>query len=119
MHEVAIAQNLLDIACQSAKENDLRKIDKISVVAGELNAIVLDALQFAFQVISQNTIAEGASLEYRQIPALVKCESCNKEFHWKESGYFCPYCFQLSNQLIQGNELYVDYIEGKGEDEYE
>ncbi|MGI6225088.1 MAG: hydrogenase maturation nickel metallochaperone HypA [Peptococcales bacterium] len=115
MHELALAQNLLDIVCRAAEENKLERITIISVVAGELGGIVQDALQFGFEVSSMGTVAQGAKLLYRELPALIKCSNCNHEFTWKTYGYSCPKCSNLGGEMFQGKEFYVDYIEGDGE----
>jgi len=117
MHELSLAQNLLEIVCRTAEENKLDKITAVSVVGGELGGIVFDALQFGFEVSSVGTVAEGARLLYRELPALVRCGSCTHEFSWKTYGYSCPQCSQLGGELFQGNEFYVEYIEGDGEEE--
>lgn len=117
MHELALAQNIIEIVCRTAGENNLAKVTAVSVVGGELAGVVPDALQFGFEVSAQDTILAGAKLIYQEIPALIRCESCNHEFKWKAYGYSCPRCSHLGGKMIQGNEFYVDYIEGDGEEE--
>lgn len=119
MHELAIAQNLLKIVCDSAEENSLVKVNKISIIAGELNSIVADSLEFGFLVSAEDTVADKAKIEYNEIPALIKCGNCGEVFQWNEHGYTCPKCFDEPGEMIQGNELYIDYIEGDEEDENE
>lgn len=119
MHELAIAQNLLDIVCKVAAENSFVKVNKISIIAGELNTIVPDALEFGFLVSAEETVADKAKIEYTEIPALIKCKKCEEVFSWKEEGYKCPSCSNEQGEMIQGNELYIDYIEGDEEDENE
>ena len=117
MHELSLAQNLLEIVTKSAEENNLIKVTTVSVVGGELGGIVSDALQFGFEISSAGTIAAGATLLYKELPALVRCGSCNHEFLWKTYGYSCPQCSHLGGAMFQGNEFYVEYIEGDGEEE--
>jgi hydrogenase nickel incorporation protein HypA/HybF len=112
MHELALAQNLLKIVCQAAQENGLLKVTGICIVCGEMMGIVPDALQFGFEVSSVSTVAQGAKLEYKELPALIKCNSCQHQYHWKTYGYSCPQCFHLGGEMVQGYEFYVDYIEG-------
>jgi hydrogenase nickel incorporation protein HypA/HybF len=117
MHELSLAQNLLEIVCRTAEENALEKVTVVSVVGGELGGIVLDALQFGFEVSSRGTVAQGAKLLYRELPALIRCSSCNHEFSWKTYGYSCPQCSQMGGEMFQGNEFYVEYIEGDEKEE--
>lgn len=117
MHELSLAQNLLEIVTRTAEENNLHKVTAVAVVGGELGGIVPDALQFGFEVSSAGTVAEGAKLLYRELPALIRCSSCSHEYKWKTYGYSCPLCSKLGGEMFQGNEFYVDYIEGDGEEE--
>ncbi|SMB92690.1 hydrogenase nickel incorporation protein HypA/HybF [Desulfonispora thiosulfatigenes DSM 11270] len=119
MHELAIAQNLLDIVCKAAEDNSLVKVNKISIIAGEVNSIVPDALEFGFLVSAEGSIAEKAKIVYTELPAVIKCKKCEETFPWKENGYSCPKCFHEQGEMIQGNELYIDYIEGDEEDNNE
>lgn len=117
MHELSLAQNILEIVCRTAEENALKKVTVVSVVGGELGGIVVDALQFGFEVCSKGTVAQGAKLLYREFPALIRCNSCNHEFPWKTYGYSCPQCSQMGGEMFQGNEFYVEYIEGDEKEE--
>lgn len=116
MHELSLAQNLLQIVSETAEDNNLEKVTIISVVCGELGGIVFDALQFGFEVSSRGSIAEGAKLLYREIPALIRCNFCSHEYNWKNFGYTCPQCSHLGGEMFQGNEFYVEYIEGEGKE---
>jgi len=117
MHELALAQNLIQIVCQAAEENNLEKVTDICVICGELMGIVPDALEFGFQVSSADTVASGANLELKELPALVRCNQCSYHYQWNTFGYTCPECSHLGGEMIQGNEFYIDFIEGeeKGE----
>lgn len=62
MHEVAVAQSILDMAIDVARQNNAVKIIRISLRLGEHACINPDSLQFAFSCISQESMAEGAGL---------------------------------------------------------
>jgi hydrogenase nickel incorporation protein HypA/HybF len=118
MHELALAANILDIVCQSAKENDLERVTGIWVASGELMGVVFDALEFGFEIASSNTVAAGAKLNFRELPAIIRCDACGNRYLWKTHGYTCPRCSHLGGEMIQGKEFYIDYIEGdRKEDE--
>lgn len=62
MHEVALAQSILDIVTETARKNKAGKIIGIRLRIGKLSCVNLDSLQFAFSCISPDTPAEGAEL---------------------------------------------------------
>ena len=71
MHEVSIMQNTLDIAISQAQQQGATKIDSLTLKIGKLSGVIPEALEFAFEVLIRDTIAEDAQLEIKTIP--VKC----------------------------------------------
>src|SRR5664279_2135425 len=69
MHELAITQNIVDIALKSAPE---RQVQGITIVLGELSGIVEDSVRFCFEVVAADTAAKGAALTFtRSLPISV------------------------------------------------
>ena len=62
MHEVALAQGILDVVLDVA---DGRPVRTVRVRAGELLAVSEDSLRFCFELVAQGTPAAGARLEVR------------------------------------------------------
>lgn len=112
MHEVSIAQGMLDIAIDNCKKQGYKSIDSIKVKIGAASGIVADSLLFAFEALKTGTIAEKASLTIEQIPVSGFCESCNRNFTVDEAYVLlCPLCGSLSFKVESGRELNVDEIE--------
>jgi len=79
MHELSITQSILDQALAVANENKAQKIKKIKLKVGEGTAIVPDCVQFYFDSIKKDTIAEKSILEIEIIPVKFRCPKCKKE----------------------------------------
>ena len=62
VHEISFAQSILDIATNTALQNNANNVLNIRLRIGEYSCINLDSLQFAFSCISQGSLAEGAEL---------------------------------------------------------
>jgi hydrogenase nickel incorporation protein HypA/HybF len=62
MHEVSIAQSILNIIKETAEKSGAKKIIGVKLKIGEFSCINFSSLQFAFSLISQGTPAEGAKL---------------------------------------------------------
>jgi hydrogenase nickel incorporation protein HypA/HybF len=73
MHELGIAQQLVEIAAESSQG---APILRIVVEVGKLAAVLPDALQFSFEVASAGTPAEGALLEIVEVPGIALCRAC-------------------------------------------
>lgn len=65
MHEVAMAQGILDVVLDIAGDQQTRTV---RVTAGELLAVTEDSLQFCFQMVAQDTPAAAARLEVQIVP---------------------------------------------------
>ena len=54
-------------------------MNSISLSFGRLSCIESKSLQFAFEVQAKDTLAENASLEFKILPAVIHCFSCEKD----------------------------------------
>jgi hydrogenase nickel incorporation protein HypA/HybF len=105
MHEVSIMEEMASIAIAKAEEANATKIHVIRLRVGRLMAVVPEALQFAHEVVCEGTIAEGATLEIEEAPAVCWCPQCEQEFESGESLFLCPRCGGFSRDLRSGREL--------------
>ncbi len=111
MHEGSIAQNLLAIAIEKAKEYKANTITLIRIKVGEFAGVNQSALEFAFDNLSQGTIAEKASLQIISSPLLGKCRKCNEVFEIKKDKFKCLKCNSSEIDIISGDDLYIQDIE--------
>ena len=75
MHELSIAEAIVAIAERHAAG---RRVYRVSVKVGHLRQVVPDALQFAFQLLTDGTVLEGAELAIEEVPARVRCRGCGR-----------------------------------------
>ena len=63
--------------------------------------------------LSKGTMAEGAKVIFRQVPASAVCHECHSifDFDWRsETRISCPNCKQTNAELKTGAELEVEAI---------
>ncbi|HBD08787.1 MAG TPA: hydrogenase maturation nickel metallochaperone HypA [Syntrophobacteraceae bacterium] len=113
MHELAIAQNVLDVVLEEGRRHGLAQVTVIRLQVGALAAVVPDALTFCFEMISQQTMAAGARLDIETIPVVVRCPKCHEAFTIDDHMFVCPECGEPAIDLISGRELLVASIEGE------
>jgi hydrogenase nickel incorporation protein HypA/HybF len=111
MHELAVTQHILDIALHRAEANQAARITAIYLVIGQMASIVDDCVQFYWDIISQDTLAQGAALHFERIPARLHCETCHRSYLLNESQLICPFCGGSAVTLMTGDEFYIDSIE--------
>jgi hydrogenase nickel incorporation protein HypA/HybF len=111
MHEMAVTQSILDIAVRHALQAGASRITHINLVIGEMSGVVDDSVQFYFDFLSQDTIAQGAKLVFDRRPAVYRCGECGTTFHPQGLDWACPACEALAFEVVSGREFQVDSIE--------
>ncbi len=111
MHEMGITQGILAAAFDAAEEAGCSRITEIRISVGEMTEVVDFALQFAFEALTPDTMAEGATLVINQVPAKSRCLECGLEYDHDRFQMICPKCGALNVELLQGRELLIDAIE--------
>ncbi len=111
MHELGITESIVNIALDKAKEAQASKITKINLVIGELSGFVPDCIQFYFDFLSKDSIAEEATLQFESAPAQYRCRNCSATFRPDNSEWVCPKCHSQSLEIAGGRELYIESIE--------
>jgi len=111
MHELAATQQILEIAINKARENQVSRIRRINLVIGDLSSFVDDSIQFSFDILTQNTMAEKALLSIQRIPVELLCKNCKRPFTPHTQPWRCPQCQSIEFDIIKGTEFYLDSIE--------
>jgi hydrogenase nickel incorporation protein HypA/HybF len=111
MHELSIAQSLIEIVDRHARG---RRVARVEVKVGRLRQVVPDALEFAFELVAQGTAIEGAELVLEDVPAAGTCGSCGSGAPLPELPLACRRCGSLDVEVTQGEELRVEALEIEG-----
>lgn len=111
MHELGIAQSILERAMEeSAQRNDAR-VTRIGVRIGELSGVDPEALSFGFEALVKDTALEGLILEIDFRRRMQRCTGCCCEFETHMLFSPCPRCSSASTVCISGDELDIVFIE--------
>jgi hydrogenase nickel incorporation protein HypA/HybF len=108
MHELSIAQAIVDVARRHAAG---RRVVRVEVKVGHLRQVVPDSLHFAFALVAQDTALDGAELAIAQIPAAGRCRDCGAESVLDGFPLCCARCGGLDMEVLAGEELLVDALE--------
>jgi hydrogenase nickel incorporation protein HypA/HybF len=117
MHELAITENILEIASRHGKQAGATRVTKIDIVIGRLSSIVDDSVQFYWDIISKDTLCQGAELYFERIPARLLCLDCGTEYVLETELCPCPGCGSPKVQVLSGEEFRLDSIEIETEDQ--
>jgi len=114
MHEMSLAEGVLGVvedtlAAQPAAAGEAVRAVRLEI--GRLAAVELDALRFAFEVVSRGSVAEGAALEVIEVAGAAWCMQCCATVALGQRGDACPHCGGYQLQVTAGDELRVKDIE--------
>ena len=111
MHELGIAQNIIDIVSDQTKNFPDKKIKNVFVKIGKLTNVLNDSLLFGYDALIQCTPLAGSKLNIETVPAKIGCEICGNESVINDLAFSCVKCQSTSVKLIAGMELTVSEIE--------
>jgi len=111
MHEFGVTENIVNIALAKAGEAQASKVMQINLVVGELSGFVPDCIQFYFDSLSKDSIAEGAVLHFEAVPTQLRCRDCDTIFRPQDTVWSCPKCGGRSVEIFKGRELYIESLE--------
>lgn len=111
MHELGIMTGVMEAAETAARDAGADRIMRIDLSVGEMTEAIEDALQFAFEALSEGTLADGATLEIKMVKPKSCCLECGLEYEHDRFSRTCPECDSFATELIAGKELQIDSIE--------
>lgn len=111
MHELSVTQSILDIVLEYANNANARKVTDIYLVIGQLSSIVDDSVQFYWDIIAKDTLAEGAILHFKRISAEFECLDCLTRYSPNGENLLCPNCNSTKIKLVRGDEFHLEAID--------
>ncbi len=112
MHELGIVNYVVKQVEEVAKENDLTRIESVTLEFGEVSGIIPEYLLDYWDWYTKKfPLFEGAKLLYETIPAVTWCNACKKTYPTIQYGKTCPYCGSGETWLQQGREMNIKQIE--------
>lgn len=116
MHEMSIAQNILELAVEEARKLACSRITLIRVDYGALSGVMPEALKFCFEALVKGTEHEKIILELREIPLALRCPMCGNRFGGTQETLWepCPACGETIGHIVEhGRELLLSHLEAQ------
>lgn len=111
MHELSIAQSLIELVCDHATRERASRVRAIHLRLGELSGF-RRALCFCFDAAARDTACEGARLEIEDVPLTVHCAQCDAVKRPQARYNFrCPTCGMPTPKVVTGREMQVIAVE--------
>ena len=107
MHEVALTESILDAIRSRLGE---ARVVRVRLEIGRLNAVLPDAIRFAFEACTRDTPLDGARLEIDEVVAVGRCRACARESTLDGVVALCP-CGSANVEVVAGRELNIKEVE--------
>ena len=107
MHELGLIQEVIAIAEQASAGQPVRKI---VLEVGALALALPDALEFAFELAREGTVAADATLEIVRVPGRARCRRCHAEIALENAQAACP-CGSHDLEWLSGEGIQVRALE--------
>jgi hydrogenase nickel incorporation protein HypA/HybF len=118
MHEMTVAQSLIEIIAEQAAKNNAKPIN-VKISCGTLNPVNDEVLSFAFEAIAKDTPCEGVKLQVEHKPIQARCKNCGLNFDVELSRPECSKCGGADFELLPDAPLILEEIEFQTESHYE
>jgi hydrogenase nickel incorporation protein HypA/HybF len=111
VHELAVAQALVDQVDAVIDQHHAAQASMIRVRIGPLAGVVPDLLATAFPLAAAGSRMEHAALEFIHSPIQVHCQTCGAETEAAMNRLVCGACGDWHSQVISGDELLLESVE--------
>jgi hydrogenase nickel incorporation protein HypA/HybF len=113
MHELALAESIATVVERHARG---RRVTRVEVAVGHLRQVVPPALEFAFELVTRDTVADGAELVLIEVPAAGRCRRCGEESTLAAFPFTCRACGGWDVEVTAGEELRVESLDVEEEE---
>lgn len=110
MHELHLAQGILESAIEEAALHDGKHIHALRVCLGETSHVKPESLSFCLEAAAKGTIAEGARIETKSVSALGHCRKCGSLFQLEDNP-LCPECGSDEIETTRRSEVFLESLE--------
>ena len=107
MHEMSLAENILQIIEESAHLQKFQRVRSVTLEIGKLAAVEPAAMLFCFDAVTRGTLAEGAELEIIETAGAGVCLECGADMAMQELYGLCPACGSPRLQITAGKQMRV------------
>jgi hydrogenase nickel incorporation protein HypA/HybF len=107
VHELAVTESLVDAVIEHLPG---KRVTYVRLEIGALSGVAAHAVRFCFDVVTEGTQLEGATLEIVQPPASCHCRICDVDFEPDSPIALCP-CGSAEVTVLAGQDLKITSVQ--------
>jgi len=112
MHELSIAEALIEqVGRELRRVGQPGPVVRVELSVGRLSGVHVEALRFAFDLLSPGSLVDGAELVINEPRAKCCCQSCEAQTEIDELVFHCPRCQSDQITISGGRDLLLESIE--------
>lgn len=107
MHELSLAHSVVEAITDRLGE---QPVVRVRLEIGKLSGVVVDSIRFCFEVVTQGTTLQGATLQIEEPDGQARCRHCGNEFAVTDLLAACD-CGSLDIAIQAGDQLRIQEVE--------
>lgn len=107
MHEMSLAESVLQIIEEQAARHAFARVKTIRLEIGRLSGVEVKAMRFAMDAIARGTLADGARLEIIETAGQGLCPNCLLTVPMEARFDSCSHCGSYGLQPTAGTAMRV------------
>lgn len=111
MHELSLAEALIEQATEILKKEHASGVKSITVAIGKLSGVERDAFEFAFPIVAENTLLKESELVIEEIPVKVLCFDCSLTGTAEPPVLQCSRCGSGNVKVVDGRDFTLKSME--------
>ena len=103
MHEMSLCQNIMEIIDQQQKKHEIHEVTDIWLEIGALSCVEQSAVEFCFEIMRKDTVAENCQLHFIHLPAIAWCwrsEEHTSELQSRVDISYAVFCLKKSKNFL-------------------
>ncbi|MDP1557769.1 MAG: hydrogenase maturation nickel metallochaperone HypA [Nitrosomonas sp.] len=111
MHELSLAENVLQIIEEAAQAQNFTHVKTVWLEIGQLACVEPESLRFYFEVVTQDSVAHQAKLEIIEVAGQGWCDQCQCAAPLASHDDSCPACGNYALQITRGGSMQIKELE--------
>lgn len=112
MHEVALVRAIVDAIEKEAAAQGATRVKLVTIRFNALTSHSADHVQFSFDIVKKDSqLLKDAELKLNEVEPLLRCQSCNHQFHGEHLPDACPNCGSLEVLSVNPTDMVLEEFE--------
>jgi hydrogenase nickel incorporation protein HypA/HybF len=107
MHETSLMVSMLEIIEEQARLEGFQRVTRVSLEIGKLAGVDPEAMRFAFDVGTVDSVVEGAELVIEETAGLARCPGCALEATVQVFYEPCAACGWVPQEILAGRTMRI------------